>query len=111
MPALGVGGAAWTILRARKPPGWRIKICRIGWVSPPGLASENQALAREFCGARSRPAHQAPPAGLFDTLLDAIDAGEETRAGWHGRNGPTIKKPTAVRRPAFMRSLVKPDYR
>src|ERR1700730_7956159 len=77
MPGLGVGGAAWTILRARKPPGWRIEICRIGWVSLPGLAGESQALAREFCGARSRRRRPSPPAGLFDTLLDVIDASEK----------------------------------
>jgi hypothetical protein len=57
--------------------------------------------------------HQAPPAGLFGTLLDANDAGEEARSGTQPRHAGTAatKGPMGVRRLAFIRSLVKPDYR
>ena len=61
----------------------------------------------------SPPGIQAPPAGLFGTLLDANDAGEEARSarcpGMPER--AAIKRPMGVRRLAFIRSLVKPDYR
>jgi hypothetical protein len=33
--------------------------------------------------------HQAPPAGLFGTLLDAIDGGEEARSGTLPRRAGT----------------------
>jgi hypothetical protein len=33
--------------------------------------------------------HQAPPAGLFGTLLDANDAGEEARSGTLSRHAGT----------------------
>jgi len=33
--------------------------------------------------------HQAPPAGLFDTLLDTIDAGEEALSGTLTRRAGT----------------------
>ena len=57
--------------------------------------------------------HQAPPAGLFGTLLDANDAGEEARSGTLPRmpERAATKQPMGVRRLAFIRSLVKPDYR
>ncbi len=57
--------------------------------------------------------HQAPPAGLFDPLLDAIDADEEALPGTLPRapERADINRPMALRRLAFMRSFVKPDYR
>jgi hypothetical protein len=57
--------------------------------------------------------HQAPPAGLFGTLLDAIDACEEAVSGALPRRAGTgnINRPMGLRRLAYMRSLVKPDYR
>ncbi len=56
---------------------------------------------------------QARPAGLIDTLLDAIEAGEEALPGTLTPRAGTgdIKRPMGLRRMAFMRSLVKPDYR
>jgi hypothetical protein len=57
--------------------------------------------------------HQVPPAGLFGTLLDAIDADEEALSGRLTRRAGTgdIKRPMGQRRLAFVRILVKPDYR
>jgi hypothetical protein len=57
--------------------------------------------------------YQAPSAGLFGTLLDAIDAGEEALPGTLTRRAGTgnINRPVRLRRLAFVRSLVKPDYR
>jgi hypothetical protein len=57
--------------------------------------------------------HQAPPAGLFATLLDAFAAGEGALSGAldAAPERADINRPMALRRLAFMGSLVKPDYR